>query len=195
MGIEKPKTALAYDGQLDRRAPPVVRFLFFGFGVGFLVLYCADIRSIISADIENFPMAFRESAALTLLFTCVKVLAYLLFPYVAATWVYVPIRDFLATRVEGELLSVESIPAGRGVTWWASVPLLGWLMSWGMPVPGRSKMKVIRIGGREVRVPDRPELNRVLAGGELVGKQVVFTLGAFNRVLSIEVVGLSDGMS
>jgi len=28
-------------------------------------------------------------------------------PYVAATWVYFPVEDFLAPQLEGELLSVE----------------------------------------------------------------------------------------
>jgi hypothetical protein len=189
MGTEKSKTKVAYDVRMDRRAAHLVRFLFCGFGMGFLVLYCIRIRSVVSADIDNFPMAFRESAVLTLLFGAVKVLAYFLFPYLAATWVYVPIRDFLATRVKGELLGFESLPAGQGAAWWASVPFLGWFLSWGMPVPGRSSMKAIRIGRREFRVPDAPELDRVLADGDLVGKQVVFTLGAFNRVLSIELLG------
>jgi hypothetical protein len=192
MATDKSKKVMLYDVQADRRAPALVHLLFLGFGAAFLVIYCTGIKSVISADIKNFPMAFRESAALTLLFTCVKVLAYFLFPYVAATWVYVPVKDFVPTRVEGELLSVNSIPADQRATSWASIPLLSWLLSWGMPVPGRASMKEVRIANRQFRVPDAPELDRVLGDSSLVGKQLAFTFGAFHRVLSIELVSSSD---
>ena len=49
-------------------------------------------------------------------------------------------------------------------------------------------MKVVRLEEREFRIPDAPALNDVVAQGGVIGNEVVFSLGAFNRVLSIELV-------
>ena len=190
MEIEGQKPANIYSLEMDRRVPPYARLLGFIFGVAFLGSYALEVRSAVVSDVRNFPAAFHSEPALTVAFAALKLGGYIWFPYVAATWVYVPIRDLLAKRVRrGMLLEVVSIPAGEGATWWASLPLLGWFLSWGMPVPGRSAMKLVRVGERVFRVPDAPALNEIVTREDLIGQEVVLSLGAFNRVLSIELVG------
>jgi hypothetical protein len=189
METEVTKSTKVYGVEIDRRVPPYVSLLGLVAGAAFLGWYGAEVRSAVASDVRNFPASFHSDPALTVVFTILKTWGYLWFPYIAATWVYVPVRDFLAKRVSsGRLVEVVNVPVGQGVPWWAHVPLLGWFLSWGMPVSGRSPMKQIRLGERVFRVPDAPALSQVLSREDVIGNEVVFSLGAFNRVLSIELV-------
>jgi hypothetical protein len=190
MEIEEGKQTEIYSLEMDRRVSPYAGVLGLIFGAAFLGWYGVEVQSSVASDIRNFPSSFHSDPVLTIIFSLLKVWGYLWFPYLAATWVYAPVRDIAAKRVRrGKLLEVVSVPAGEGATWWASIPLLGWFLSWGMPVPGRSAMKVIRLGEQKFRVPNAPALDNVLMREDLIGKEVHFSLGAFNRVLSIELLG------
>jgi hypothetical protein len=182
-----------YSLEMDRRTPRYAGLLGLMIGAAFLAWYAVEVRSAIASDIRNFPVSFHSDPALTVAFAILKLWGYLWFPYIAGTWVYVPLRDFLGKRVKrGKLVEVVNVPVGQGASWWASIPLLAWFLSWGMPVPGRSAMKVVRLGEWEFRVPDAPVLNQVLADGNVISKEVVVSLGAFNRILSIELIGSSS---
>jgi len=187
MDIRREESTRIYSIQVERRASRYASVLGLLFGAVFLGWYALNVPSAIANDIRNFPASFRSEPVLTIAFAVLKFLGYILFPYVAGMWVYVPIKDFVGPRArKGKLAEVASLPVGTGGTWWASFPLLGWLLAWGMPVPVRPAMTRIRVGEWEFNVPDAPELGQVLRREELLGQEVVFTLGALNRVLSIE---------
>lgn len=187
--MENNERAKIYEIAVDRNLPAFMGVIGALIAGAFLTWYCFGIVTAVSGDINSFPAAFRSNPVLTIFFAVLKFGAYILFPFIAATWVYIPIRDFVVRkRVQGRLGGVSDFPGMDRLPLWARVPFLGWFLSWGMPVPGRSAMKNIRLDTREIQVPLSPVLSQVLSQENIAGKELVFLLGAFNRVLSIELV-------
>ena len=187
------KHVRVYSREMDRSLPPYMSLVGLVAGGVFLVWYGLEIRSAITSDLHNLSASFRSSPVLTVAFATLKLFGYVWFPYIAATWVYVPLRNYLGKRVYGgRLLEVVNITSQGCRIWWTRVPLLSWFLSWGMPVPGMSPTKRIHLGERVFCIPDAPSLSQVLSNQNVVGHETRFSFGAFNRVLSIELVRPDD---
>lgn len=160
----------------------------FGFivGVPFLAWCVWKIPRAVRADWHNFRPAFREAPILTVGFTALKIWAYVFFPFVAAIWIYISVRDVFPKRRIGTLRSVAQAPTMSESAWLYSVPLVRWFLSWAIPL--RSPRVRICLGGHDFVVLDPPGFGAVVNQDDLTGKQIAITCGAFGRVLSVELL-------
>ena len=155
-----------YDITMDRQVHPGMGLVMFGTGVFLAIRYLLSIKSTILADIANFPDSFHSDAALTIAFAALKLVAYVAAGILAGVMVYWPVRDLWLRRVVfGKLNSVALIENGK------------------------TKSKVlIKLGGQSLRISNADVLSTVLTQESLIQRELCVTIGAFDRVLAVDVI-------
>ena len=153
-----------YDASSDIRLQRGAGIITLGLGVALSGWYLSRITDAIRVDIHNFPAAFQSSPGLTIFFAMFKLCSYVLFGWLFAMMVYVPTRNLFFTRViSGRLVSLSSKLTERGK------PLLSVQLE-------RSQLLVPGAGGLEAAIND----------DALKGQELLFRVGAFRRVLSVD---------
>lgn len=176
-----------YDLSMDRTAYRSTRVFGFVVGVPFLTWYLLKAPAAVRADCLNFLPALHEAPILTIGFAILKVWAYVFFPFVAAAWIYISVKDLFGRRRIGKLHSIVSACSMDESSRLYSFSLLAWVLSWAIPL--RSPRARICLGEHEFVVLDSPSLSTVINRADLIGKEIAVTCGAFNRVLSVELLG------
>jgi hypothetical protein len=148
-------------------------------GLGLSAWYVKDIAQSIRHDVKAFPPAFTSSPVLTLLFSLIKLCAYVLFPCVFLLMIYIPVRNLFLNRViEGTLISAVREETDTGL---ACLRLQ----------VGPHKVHVddqqrIRFGAKDLYVRDFNKLCAALNQESMRKCEVRIKLGAFARILSVE---------
>ncbi|MFI5058929.1 MAG: hypothetical protein ACHQLQ_12150 [Candidatus Acidiferrales bacterium] len=153
-----------YDASSDRQFNPFAGVFTLTLGIALLAWYLHGIVEAVEGDIHNFPAAFHESPVLTLIFVVLKPIGYVSFGALFILMIYGPMRNlFLKRVVSGKLRSMSVEAKGKGKL----------LLS-------------VEIGAHHLVLPDRGGLGDVICDEALLGQELRFTLGAFNRVHKVE---------
>jgi hypothetical protein len=153
-----------YDASSDSHFNPFAGILTLSLGIALLVWYLWGIVGAVQGDIHAFTAAFHESRMLTSIFLVLKPVAYLLFGGLFMLMIYVPMRNLFFKRVvSGNLRSMSAQTKKKN-----------------------KRVLSVEIGLCTLVLPDRGDLSEILCDDQLLGQELRFTLGAFNRVYKLE---------
>jgi len=164
--LHPPLPTIIYDAASDVRFQPLPGLFTLLLGLALSVWYVRDIGITISGDVRTFPAAFVEAPVATIVFSVVKMCAYIFFPILFALMVYMPVRNLFFRRVvTGSLFDVQTIDVG-----------------------GRKRKLLLGVGRHKLVVSDQGDLEAVISRARSLKQELRFTLGAFNRVLRVETI-------
>jgi hypothetical protein len=153
-----------YDASSDPQFNPFAGIFTLSLGIVLLAWYLRGIVGAVEGDIHNFSAAFHESPVLTLLFAVLKPIAYVLFGTLFMLMIYGPMRNLLFKRVvSGNLRSVSVNETKKS-----------------------NLILSVEIGHSTLVLSNRGRLGEILCDEQLLGHELKFTLGAFNRVYKVE---------
>lgn len=151
-----------------------------GLGFALSVWYALGFKKTVQHDLASFPASYGSSPVLTIIFSAIKMCAYVLGPCLFLLMIYIPLTNlFLTRKIIGTFLSKNRTEDGANR---AVMHIQLGAQDFRVYDEGR-----IQLRKQCLQVRNLDELYEAM-DDSLIGRQLRFKIGSFNRVLSVDCV-------